>query len=148
PARERWFLAAEGTLRLPRGAAILDRGALAGTVLGTGSGYAIGAPFGEFGEWAVVWLPHDPERAPVELVVRAAGRAEGVVLLALDAAARVEPGEGVRMTGPNGLDCPAGLPIGEIVGYEGLGRTVRVRLFADGARMEQAVVLARPRKEP
>jgi hypothetical protein len=48
-------------------------------------------PFGEGGEWALVWLPRDPARPPVELVARAVGREDGHALLALGDEPRFEP---------------------------------------------------------
>jgi hypothetical protein len=52
------------------------------------------------------------------------------------------------VTGPNGLDCPSGVPVGEIVGFDREQRRLRVRLHAGGSRMEEAIVLARPRADP
>lgn len=128
PVREAWFLATAGGLRLARGAGVLSDGALVGLVQSSGSGYAVAVPIGAPAPWSLLWMPEEPEKAPVDLVCRSVGREDDVVTFEIVGDEVALPQGGTMWSGAMGPHCPAGLPIGVVVSSDAASRRVRVQL--------------------
>lgn len=128
PTGEAWFLATKQGLRLARGAAVLERGALVGLVQSSGSGYAVAVPIGAAARWSLLWLPAGEARAPVDLVCRALAREGDVVSFEIEGEEAELPGSGTLWTGAMGPHCPPALPIGTVVSSAPEARRFQVRL--------------------
>lgn len=118
PALQRWMVTSHAGLKLPDGAAFLDRGRLLGTLQQPWSGQSLVTPFAASTRvWAL--LLRGPQGEVQEVVGRVVGRREdGRLRLEVLAPRQSASLRGDLFTGSNGTHCPSGLHIGVVTPAE------------------------------